>query len=203
MSILDVKQKNDKMSKANAKEKDNKILKLNVKQKNWLISFHIGFAALWTGTVLSMCLIAFSNRLTSNADAIHPINATINLLDDYIVIPSSIFSLISGGLLSWLTTWGFTKHYWVIVKWIATIALMVFGTFWLYPWANSATAISEAERLQAFENPLYMFEVKGVILGTLIQALCLLVIIAISVLKPWGKRPTKGGGDKVKPAASS
>jgi hypothetical protein len=79
----------------------------------------------------------------------------------------------------------------VIVKWIATVALIVFGTFWLFPWANAATAISETQRLQALENPLYLFDARGVIVGTVAQVSCLVVIIAISLLKPWGRRSMK------------
>ncbi len=38
-----------------------KRFKLSLQQKNWVLAFHIGFAALWTGTVLSMFLIALRN----------------------------------------------------------------------------------------------------------------------------------------------
>lgn len=87
--------------------------------------------------------------------------------------------------------YGFFKFYWVIIKWILTVTLMIFGTFWLYPWGNAVTSISQAERLRAFENPLYVFDTKGVLLGCTIQVLFLLIIIGISVLKPWGRRMVK------------
>lgn len=162
--------------------------KLTVKQKNWLLSSHIGFIGLWFGTALSMVIIALSNRNTTNGDELYAINSIVKLLDDFIVIPAAVGSLLTGGLLSWLTVWGFVKFYWVIVKWISTLVLITFGTFWLGPWTNAMTSISDTERLKALENPLYMFDVKGVIIGGGIQTLCLLVIIAISVLKPWGRR---------------
>ena len=162
--------------------------KLTVKQKNWLLSSHVGFIGLWFGTALSMVIIALSNRNTTNGDELYAINSIVKLLDDFIVIPAAVGSLLTGGLLSWLTVWGFVKFYWVIVKWISTLVLITFGTFWLGPWTNAMTSISDTERLKALENPLYMFDVKGVIIGGGIQTLCLLVIIAISVLKPWGRR---------------
>lgn len=165
--------------------------KLTVKQKNWLLSAHVAFAALWTGTVLSMFLLALRNQHSANAAVLQALNSAINLLDDYVVIPSAIGSLLTGTLLCWLTIWGFFKHYWVIAKWIATVVLIVFGTFWLFPWANAATAISEAQRLQALENPIYSFDAKGVLIGTIVQVVCLMVIIAVSLLKPWGRRIVK------------
>lgn len=165
--------------------------KLNIKQKNWLLSSHVAFGGIWFGTALCMIIITLSNRNTPNGDQLYAINSILKLLDDLVIIPAATLSLLTGGLLSWLTIWGFVKHYWVIVKWVATVTLIVFGTFWLGPWTNAMTVISEAERLQALQNPLYMFDQKAVLVGAIIQTICLLAIISISVLKPWGRRKIK------------
>jgi hypothetical protein len=50
------------------------------------------------------------------------------------------------------------------------------------------TSISATERLQALQDPLYMFDNQGIIWGGLAINLTLLVIIAVSLLKPWGRR---------------
>ncbi|BAY73512.1 hypothetical protein NIES23_63640 (plasmid) [Trichormus variabilis NIES-23] len=165
--------------------------KLSVKLKNWLLSAHIGFAAFWTGSVLSMFLLSLRNMKATNADALYALNSAINLLDDYIVIPSAIGSVITATFLCWTTNYGFTKFYWVIAKWILTTGLVVFGTFWLFPWGNVAEDISAQKGLQAFDNLIYLFDARGVLTGTLIQVFFLVVIIGISVLKPWGRRPMK------------
>jgi hypothetical protein len=162
--------------------------KLSVKQKNWLLSSHVAFAGIWFGTALCMIVIALGNRNTPNGDELYAINSVLKRLDDFVIIPSAILSLITGGLLCWLTIWGFFKHYWVIVKWVATVILIVFGTFWLGPWTNAMTAMSDAKRLQALHNPLYVFDQKAVVVGAIIQTSCLLAIIGISILKPWGRR---------------
>ncbi len=165
--------------------------KLNLRQKNWLLSAHIGFAALWTGTVLSMFLLSLKNTKSTNAEVLYALNSAINLLDDYIVIPSAIGSVLTATFLCWMTNYGFTKFYWVITKWIVTTGLIIFGTFWLFPWGNAAEKLAAQEGLQALASPIYSFDAKGVLIGTVIQVLFLSIIIAISVLKPWGKRPVK------------
>jgi hypothetical protein len=68
-----------------------------------------------------MVLIALSNRSTVNGDELYAINSVLKLLDDFVIIPSATLSSVTGTLLCWLTTWGFTKHYWIIAKWIATV----------------------------------------------------------------------------------
>ncbi|WP_414585470.1 hypothetical protein [Scytonema sp. PCC 10023] len=175
--------------------------KLSVKQKNWLLASHVAFGGIWFGTALCMIAIALSNRNTPNGDELYAINSVMKLLDDWVIIPSATLSLITGGLLCWLTIWGFFKHYWVIVKWIATVTLIVTGTIWLGPWTNAITAISAAERIQALQNPLYVFDQNAVLVGAIIQTSCVLVIIGISVLKPWGRRNIKK--QEKQPAASS
>ncbi|GAB1545362.1 hypothetical protein NUACC21_80380 [Scytonema sp. NUACC21] len=182
------------MTAVNGKEKENKAPRLSIAQKNWLLTAHVSFAALWTGTVLSMFLLAWRNQHSTHADILYALNSAINLLDDFIVIPSAIGSLVTGTLLCWLTVWGFFKFYWVIAKWIVTVVLIVFGTFWLFPWGNAATAMSQEQRLQALQNPLYTFDAKGVLVGTFVQVLCLVTMIGISIIKPWGRRLTKDTG---------
>lgn len=162
--------------------------KLNVKQKNWLLSGHVASGGIWFGTSLCMVLIALSNRDTTNGDELYAINSVLKLVDDFVIIPSATLSSITGALLCWLTIWGFAKHYWVIVKWIVTVTLIVVGTAWLGPWTNAITAISQTQRLQALQNPLYIWDQETLIIGAIAQTISLLAIIGISVLKPWGRR---------------
>ncbi|MBD2020579.1 hypothetical protein H6F43_10300 [Leptolyngbya sp. FACHB-36] len=162
---------------------------MSLQQKNWVLSFHIGFAALWTGAVFSMFLIALRNKDTANSDILFALNSAINLLDDVVVIPAAIGSVITATVLCWQTNYGFFKFYWVITKWILTTGLIIFGTFWLFPWGNAAEEIAFTEGLNAFKNPIYLFDAKGVLFGSLIQISFLFVIIAISTLKPRGRRP--------------
>jgi hypothetical protein len=162
--------------------------KLNVKQKNWLVTAHLAFGGIWLGTGLCLVIIGIKNANTINGDALHAINEISKFLDDFVIIPTASLSLLTGFFLSWWTNWGFTKHYWVMAKWVLTVAAIVFGTFWLGPWLNAMTSISATERLQALQNPLYMFDRQGTIWGGLMVTICLLAIVAISLLKPWGRR---------------
>ena len=162
--------------------------KLNVKQKQWLISAHVICGAIWFGTAICMIVISLNNIDNQNGDALYALNEMLKTFDDFIIIPAATLSLVTGALLCWLTIWGFFKHYWVIAKWIGTVALISIGTIWLGPWVNAVTSISEAERLQALTNPLYVFDAKGALIGGIIQTISVAFIIIISFLKPWGRR---------------
>ncbi len=51
--------------------------------------------------------------------------------------------------------------------------------------------VAFAERIQAWNNPLYVFDQRGADLGGMIQTACIVGIIVISFVKPWGKRVIK------------
>ena len=162
--------------------------KLTLKQRHWLLSAHIIFAALWTGTVLSMLLLSWSNRTTNNSDILYALHSAVNLLDDYVVIPAATGSVLTATFLCWLTNYGFSKFWWVISKWFLTISLVVFGTFWLYPWSNTAEEIAQTKGLLAMSDRIYILDAQAVLIGAVVQTIILLIIIAISVIKPWGRR---------------
>lgn len=162
--------------------------KLGIKGRSWLKGFHIFFACAWVGTGISMMLLSLIDGHIQSGDEIYAVNASIKLLDDYIIIPAAFGSLITGLLISLYTNWGFFKFNWVIFKWVATLAQIIFGTFWLGPWTNSATAIADLERGLALQNNTYLYDKQmGAIFGG-IQVLLLIAQVLISAYKPWGKR---------------
>lgn len=134
--------------------------KLSRKGKGWLKSIHILFISAWVGSGISMLVI---NQFDDTSNGVSP---GINLLDNYVIIPSAIGTLISGVLLCWLTNWGFLKYRWIIVKWISTVSQMLFGAFILGPAINSGIEIA-----------LYF---------PILQQLLLIALVFVSVFKPWG-----------------
>jgi hypothetical protein len=166
----------------------NLMAKLSLRQRHWILSFHIISAALWTGGVISLLLVEWYNHQTQSGDVLNALDRIINQIDEWIIIPAATGSISTATLLCWGTNYGFTKFYWTIVKWISTVALMVFGSFYLDPWGVKAEAISTSEGLKALENVVYNFNVHGILIGGAGNFVCLMAIVIISVLKPWGRR---------------
>ncbi|OPX89877.1 MAG: hypothetical protein A4E53_01392 [Pelotomaculum sp. PtaB.Bin104] len=165
--------------------------KIGITGRSWLKSFHIFFCCAWIGTGLSMLLLGFVKGYTPSGDELYAVNASIKLIDDFIIIPAALGSLFTGLLICWLTNWGFFKFNWIVVKWIITVAQILFGTFFLGKWVNGATAISNTERALALQNQTYLyFREMNNYFGS-IQVLLLIVVVFISVFKPWGKKLKK------------
>jgi hypothetical protein len=112
----------------------------------------------------------------------------INLLDDWLVIPSAIGSVVTATLLCWITNYGFTKFYWIIVKWFLTTGLIIFGTFGCFLGVILLRKYQVRKGCKPLAIQYTSLMQKVVLLGTIVQAFFLFIIIGISVLKPWGRR---------------
>ncbi len=161
---------------------------LSSKGRSWLKGLHIFLVCAWIGAGISMVLLGFAKQQITNGDELYAVNAAIKLIDDFIVIPSAMGTLLTGLLFSLFTNWGFTKFYWVIFKWLMTIAQILFGTFFLGPWVNGATSIADIQRVEALKNASYLYFSQMNQYFGFLQVALLVVVVFVSVLKPWGKR---------------
>ena len=162
--------------------------KLGRRGRLWLRAFHIFFMGAWIGVGISETIIPFFTGNASNGGELYAYYASVNVLDDFIIVPCAIGTLITGLLLAWQTAWGFFKHGWVIYAEAATIVAILLGVIWLGPAIDTLVAISEVEGLSALQNPEYVSAWNiGAILG-IVWLLLLISAVFISVLKPWRKR---------------
>ncbi len=168
------------------------MLRLNLKARIWIKCFHIFFACAWVGAAICMVLLTLIKRQPVSGDEIYAIDASLKILDDYIIIPAALGSLLTGILFSCFTNWGFFKFDWITVKWILTVASILFGTFFLGPWNNTAAAVSYTERILSLDNSVYLHCKQMLSIFGVLQSAVLIILVFISVLKPWGNpRPVR------------
>ncbi|MTV51062.1 hypothetical protein GJ688_19385 [Heliobacillus mobilis] len=156
---------------------------------SWLKSFHIFVSGVWVGAAICMMLISYFSR-PAGGDELYATNAAVKLIDDFVVIPSAMASLLTGLIYSVFTQWGFFKYRWVTVKWVGTVFSVLFGTFFLGPWLNDATSISASERWLALDNPIYVHNITMNRSFGIMQVAILIFLVFISVIKPWRKNTT-------------
>lgn len=162
-------------------------LTLGTTGKQWLKSIHLIVSVIWIGAAVSMNVLRFAWVPTSDGD-LYAVDHAIAVIDNWVVVPAAWGSLLTGLFESWLTSWGFFKFRWVTLKWIATVAMMVYAPIFLAQWDRSIEAISRVEGLAALQNPVYLqyrllYTISGV---SFIALLCALSLI--STLKPWMKK---------------
>lgn len=164
--------------------------------RKWLNGAHIFFASAWVGAAVSLTtlrLFSWANDVQANGDILYAANASIKLIDDAIIIPAALGTLLTGLLISLLTPWGFFKHRWVAVKWVATVLTILFGTFFLGPWVNELTALTDELRaVSVVENRFQVLMSRHTLWGG-VQTIILIAVVFISAVKPWGGKTRRDG----------
>ena len=161
--------------------------KLSAKGQKWLKGFHILFACMWVGAAVCLTMMNFFMHATDGMQ-LYGINVSQKFIDDLIIIPGAIGSLLTGLLYSRYTHWGWFKHNWVTVKWIINLYGVIFGTFWLGPWMNSLPPIAKAQGLGALADQTYTHNLTMLNWWVTLQAATLIFAVFISIFKPWKRK---------------
>ncbi len=88
------------------------------------------------------------------------------------------------------TNWGFFKHKWLVLKWVLTIFMILFGTFYMGPLVKENVIIGKAVMEGGGDTALYWHNVSANAVAGLLQLILLTVVTVVSVYKPW-KRSDK------------
>jgi len=142
---------------------------------------------MWVGGAASLLLILFLSS-PENGDELYGVNLAMKMVDDFAIIPGALGNILIGIIYGVWTKWGFFRHRWITVKWIMTILQALFGTFFLGPWLNANVAMANQLRDTAFTDPGFLYNQQMNSIFGIIQFSLLLVVIWISVFKPWRHR---------------
>jgi hypothetical protein len=132
-----------------------------------------------------MLLISWTN---SDPAQHYPIGLVMERMDRFVMIPVPLVAIVTGIVLSWGTSWGFVRWYWLLVKQLATYALMALAPFTVHEWIVQMTDMSRA----GVAGTAYASTQRVHVLSSLVIVLTGMAIVTISVLKPWGRRRTQG-----------
>lgn len=158
--------------------------KLSSKGLKVLKTFHLIFAMIWTTGAIAMVLITFLSHAQSG-DELHMKYSILLLIDNWLIITGAMTSLVIGIVYGIFTNWGFFKHRWIVVKWIITVAEILFGTFAYHPWLTKNLEIISKFKEAAVYNAEFMTNNRYMEISGFFQAGLLLFLIVISVFKPW------------------
>ncbi len=160
---------------------------LGVTGIKWLKGVHLIISVIWLGGAICMNTLRFAWAPSGNGD-LYAVDHAIVVIDRWVIVPAAFGALITGLLQSWLTTWGYIKYRWVMLKWIVTVILMIYAPLFQVQWAREIESISKIEGLAALQNPIYLQDRLLYTLSGLAMITSLAMLAIISVLKPWMKK---------------
>ena len=161
--------------------------KLTGKSQRWLKAIHLLFAAVWTSSGITLITLQLSLTPSSGGE-LYGILSVAKFIDDFLIIPCAIGTLLTGLIYSIWTNWGFFKHHWITVKWVINVGGILFGTFFLGVWLNSLPPIANELGMEALADPVFLRNQQLNLTWGGLQVSSLVFALVISALKPWGRR---------------
>ncbi len=151
-------------------------------------TLHLVFACLWLGTAASVVVLQCVRGWSADHRQLASLNIELAALDAGLIIPAAVGSLLTGAVMCATTTWRFIRFRWVIAKWIGTLCGILLGTVLLGPWQIQLVNLSgELNGPPVTGGPYALIRLPFTIVG-FAQVYLLIALIAVSALKPWGKR---------------
>ena len=140
----------------------------------------------WVGGAVALILLFFLKNGVNDGRVLYGINQSIHHVDmAVVVIPGAFGCLVTGLIYSLFSNWGFFKHTWMVIKWVVTIAAILFGTFFLGPWETNMMEISGNIGISSLSDSEYLYNEKMNVIFGAVQVMVLMATIFISIFKPW------------------
>ena len=158
-----------------------KMIKLKKNGYLTLKLIHIILACTWIGgAVAALFLLLF--RL--NGENAYGVMTAFQIIDLGIIVPSNAGSLLTGLLFSLMTHWGFTKHRWIVAKYLINLIPAILGAVLFAPLLIRMLEIANAIGADiVLRNEFYNLRNNFALLITG-QLLLLLTAVYLPLFKP-------------------
>jgi Predicted integral membrane protein (DUF2269) len=161
---------------------------MNKNGKSVIKTLHILFACLWLGAAASVVLLQCARGWSENSQELAALNVNFSIVDFGLIIPGAMGSLLTGFWICKTTSWGFTHYRWLVAKWIGALGGILVGTALLGPWQLQLVKQSSLMANAIGASPSYDLIRTLFTLAGFLQVLLLIIMVAVSVRKPSGKR---------------
>lgn len=151
---------------------------------------HIAVSVGWLGLVVAMLTLSISAATAADSTFALACYAMMERIGGAVVPVFAVATLVTGIVLSVATPWRLLPHWWVIVKLVLAVAVIVTAVALTGDWVQQA--VGYAARAPGAEGgSTGSLAAWLVVAGSVVHLLLLWAATTISVDKPWGK--TKRG----------
>ena len=133
-------------------------------------------------------LVNLHEAVVKDAAGIYWVAKILEAIDMKILVPGAVGCLLTGIVYGVFTNWGFFKHKWLTVKWVLTLFMILFGTFYMGPLVKENVLIGKAIIEGNGDVAQYWQNVMANAYAGLLQIVLLTVVTIVSVYKPWKRK---------------
>ena len=146
---------------------------------------HVACAVGWLGAAAAFLSLSVAGLRTHDAQTVRAAYVAMDIIIRFVLVPAAVSGVVAGLVLATGTRWGLFRHWWVLLKLLVAVpaALILIGT--VGPVSDLAHAVHAAGTgpTELHEENMHLLTHAA---GGL---LVLLVPVARSVVKPFGRTP--------------
>lgn len=109
------------------------------------LTAHVVTSVGWLGAVAASLALAVVALTSDDVDVVGVAYPAMELIAQYVLIPLSIASLLTGIVQSVTTRWGLVRHHWVVMK----LGITVLSVVILLAYAQTLGGLAEVSRQEA------------------------------------------------------
>jgi uncharacterized membrane protein len=155
---------------------------LGARTRKGVLVVHIVSAGAWIGIDVVLAVFVFTALLAENESTRALCYRALELFAVWPLIVTGLVCLASGVILGLGTKWGLVRYWWVIIKLVLNVVLVVLVVVALRP-----EVIEMAEQGRRFAaGEAASLAVGDLIFPPIVSPTALLVATVLAVYKPWG-----------------
>jgi uncharacterized membrane protein len=157
--------------------------RLGTRTRRLVLITHIASAGAWLGVDVAMAVLIATAVTTDDPGTLAFSLQALELVSIWPLLACGLLCLLSGTVLGLGGKWGLLRYWWVAVKLVLNLVLTGLVLVALLPEVTDQA--DRARRLAAGEA--VTFDLSNLIYPPTVSPALLLVAIALSVIKPWGR----------------
>lgn len=161
--------------------------RINLTKKNILVSIHVLAFCAWFGATLSLILLGFYLKNAENGNQLIYTLSSMHIIDETLLKFPALATLITGILLSIWTQWGLVKYYWVVIKLVLTILIILLGIFFINDWFALLIKYANQLGIDALSSQDFKTSWLSIIITGSFNLFCMTVMTIVTYFKPFGK----------------
>jgi hypothetical protein len=144
---------------------------------------HIAAAGAWLGIDVVLGVMVGAALLTGDQQRAAVALQSLGLFAVWPLVVVGLVCLVSGLLLGLGSKYGLVRYWWVAIKLVLNVTLVTLVLFLLRPGVGDVSEAARAALLEGTAPPA----VGDLVFPPLVSSTLVLIAMALSVFKPWGK----------------
>ncbi len=161
--------------------------RLRSRERNLLVSIHVLSVVALFGGAMSLLLLSFLLDSAQNGEQLSYALSSIRVIDFTLIRFPALAALVSGIMLAVWTPWGLVKYYWVVIKLVLTIAVVLLGILFINGWFSSLVTTAGQFESAALQRHDFQTTTTSLIVGAIFNNVAMALMIFITYFKPFGK----------------